>query len=205
MGTDHLSVARRSRREDKGSVLKGVNLMFRFLYQLFLTFNATSLIIVIFFIKMQLQFLSGLPGWISYIAYICIPIILTKISLLAASFLSSDSIEGDIVGVEIANNAFLPSYLGYFFVALSVPYGETLLFVFLILYIFTYFSQTLYFNPLFLLWGYHFYYITTKNNIRIFLISKKVIRGTAGLNFNYLKRINDFTYIDVEKFQQSGI
>lgn len=173
--------------------------MLRILYQLFLTLNATSLIIVVFLIKTQVRFclLSGPLRWISYIAYICVPIILTGISLLLTKFLSGDVIEGDIRDIEPANNAFLPSYLGYFFVALSVPYGETLVFIFSILFLFTYFSQTLYFNPLFLIWGYHFYYITTKNNIKLFLISKKQIRGTAGLSFPKLKRINDFTYIDV--------
>jgi hypothetical protein len=122
--------------------------------------------------------------------------IMTGISLLLTRFLSDDSIEGNIKDLEQANNAFLPSYLGYFFVALSVPYFETLIFTFAILFVFTYFSQTLYFNPLFLLWGYQFYYITTENNVKIFIISKRQIRSTQGLNFAKLKRINNFTYID---------
>lgn len=172
--------------------------MVTLLYRLFLTFNATSLIIVVFLIKTQFQlcFLNGFPKWISYIVFICIPIILTGISLLLSRFLSSDSITGEIKDVEQANNAFLPSYLGYFFVALSIQYNETLLFVFLILFAFTFFSQTLYFNPLFLFWRYQFYYITTENNVKLFIISKKQIRSSNGLRFSLLKRINNFTYID---------
>lgn len=172
--------------------------MLKVIYQLFLTMNATSLIIVVFLIKEQIQigFLTSSPRWISYIIFISIPIILTGISLLFTHFLSDDNIEGNIKDIEQANNAFLPSYLGYFFIALSVPYFETLIFTFAILFVFTYFSQTLYFNPLFLLWGYQFYYITTKNNVKIFLISKRRIRSTQGLSFPKLKRINNFTYID---------
>ena len=172
--------------------------MLNVLYQLFLTMNSTSLIIVVFLIKEQVSIalLASSHRGISYMIFICIPILLTGISLLLTHFLSDDNIEGNIRDVEQANNTFLPSYLGYFFVALSVPYYETLLFTFAILFVFTYFSQTLYFNPLFLLWGYQFYYITTENNVKIFLISKKRIRSTQGLSFPKLKRINDFTYID---------
>ncbi len=172
--------------------------MLNILNQLFLTMNATSLIIVVFLIKeqVQIEFLAGSHRWISYMIFICIPILLTGISLLFTRYLSDDNIEGNIRDIEQANNAFLPSYLGYFFVALSVPYCETLIFTFAILFMFTYFSQTLYFNPLFLLWGYQFYYITTENNVKIFIISKKQMRSTQGLSFPKLKRINNFTYID---------
>lgn len=173
--------------------------MLNIAYQLFLTMNATSLVIVVFMIKEQVQisFLEGTQNWISYIVFICIPVLFTAISLLVKQYLSDDSIESNIKDVEQANNTFLPSYLGYFFVALSVPYCETLIFIFAILFIFTYFSQTLYFNPLFLIFGYQFYYITTENNVKIFLISKKQIRSTKGLTFPNLKRINNFTYIDL--------
>lgn len=116
--------------------------MLKILYQLFLTLNATSLIIVIFLIKEQTIIigLSKFPNWISYLIFVLIPIALTWISLLLTKFLSNDSIEGDIKDLEQANNAYLPSYLGYFFVALSVPYEETLVFVFMMLFLFTFFS-----------------------------------------------------------------
>lgn len=170
------------------------------LYRLLLTMNSTLLIVVVFLIKEQVQIglLVNYPRWISYIIFLLIPVLLTAISLVLSRFLSSDSIGGKINDVEQGNNAFLPSYLGYFFVAISIPRWETLVFVFLILFIFTYVSQTSYFNPLFLLWGYQFYYITTENNVKIFLISKKPIRTTEGLSFRNLKRINNFTYIDRE-------
>ena len=167
-------------------------------YRLFLTFNATSLIIVIFLIKEQTRicFLTEFPNWCSYSAYICLPIILTGFSIYLAKYLSSESIEGKFIRIEQANNAFLPSYLGYFFVALSVPYSETLVFVFIILFIFTFFSQTLYFNPLFLLWGYHFYYVDTEDRMNLFIISGQQIRSTVEISFFRLKRINNFTYIE---------
>lgn len=173
--------------------------MLNFLYQIFLTINATSLIIVVFMIKNHtvIPFLRNYHNWVSYAIFIFIPVILTYISLFQTRYLSDDNIGGNIKDIEQANNTFLPSYLGYFFVALSVSDWETLIFIFTILFVFTYFSQTLYFNPLFLLFRYQFYYITSENNVKIFLISKKQIRSVKGLSFPKLKRINNFTYIDL--------
>lgn len=183
--------------------------MINFLYRLLLTFNSTSLIIVVFLVKEKTFIdwgakLSFIPGYISYLIYFSIPVILTYFSLLLAKFLAEDSLEKEndiskIAEVEQANNAFLPSYLGYFFVALSVPYCETLIFVFFILFVFTFFSQTLYFNPLFLLFRYKFYYLTTANRIKIFLITKKSLKSPSDIDLPILKRINDFTFIDKGK------
>jgi hypothetical protein len=183
-----------------------MNLLFR----LFLTFNSTSFIIVVYLIKSQtvlnkfFHFLGKCPHFVSYTIYIFIPVVLTFLSLLATKYLDSDSIEAEagksaIVSIEQANNSFLPSYLGYFFVALSVPSCETLIFIFAILFVFTFLSQTLYFNPIFLLFGYQFFYLTTENNIKIFLITKHDYKDSKRLSFPSLKRINDYTFIDTKK------
>ena len=181
-------------------------MMFNFLFRLLLTFNATSLILVVYLVKERFLLsnihskLSFLPDYISYLVYFLIPVLLTLFSLYIATFLDNDSMKpGDIKEIEQANNAFLPSYLGYFFVALSVPYCDTLIFVFAILFVFTFLSQTLYFNPLFLIFSYHFYYLTTDNNIKIFVITTKTLKDPSNLNFPMLKRINNFTFIDKEK------
>ena len=191
--------------------------MLNFIFRLLLTFNATSLILVVYAVKERYVLsclfpkLDLLPDFVSYLVYFLIPIILTFISLIVANGLDSDSIEFEkeedkekginspIKEIEQANNAFLPSYLGYFFVALSVPYCDTLIFVFGILFIFTFLSQTLYFNPLFLFFGYHFYYLTTDNNIRIFIITRQKLKDPKKESFSKLKRINNFTFIDKEK------
>lgn len=191
--------------------------MLNFIFRLLLTFNATSLILVVYTVKERYVLsclfpkLDFLPDYVSYLVYFLIPIFLTFISLIVANGLDSDSIEFEkdedkekginspIKEIEQANNAFLPSYLGYFFVALSVPYCDTLIFVFGILFIFTFLSQTLYFNPLFLFFGYHFYYLTTDNNIRIFIITRQKLKDPKKESFSKLKRINNFTFIDKEK------
>lgn len=184
--------------------------MINLLFRLFLTFNATSLILVVYLVKEQVvindfhPYLESLPHWVSYVSYFAIPVLFTYLSILMSSGLANDSIEAEegksaVKEIEQANNAYLPSYLGYFFVALSVPFNETLIFVFAILFLFTFLSQTLYFNPLFLFFGYHFYYLRTETNIKIFLITKKKLKDPGKLSFPALKRINDFTFIDKEK------
>jgi hypothetical protein len=113
--------------------------------------------------------------------------------------LPDETISGGIKEVELADGSYLPSFLGYFFVALSVTDDKTLITMAVIIFIFTYFSQTLYFNPLFLIFGYRFYYITMDNGMRLFVLSKKRIKSIEGLRFDTLKRINDYTFIDRSK------
>jgi hypothetical protein len=113
--------------------------------------------------------------------------------------LDDDNIKKEhIKEIELANNSFLPSYLGYFFVALGIVDVDTLLIVFFILFIFTFLSQTLYFNPIFLVFGYHFYFLKNVNDVKIFLISKKQLKKPNDVDFNQLKRINHYTFIDLE-------
>lgn len=110
---------------------------------------------------------------------------------------STDVIQqGLIIEVEQANNVFtkLPWLL---FVALSVSKWHIIFCVFNIIH-FYFLSQTLYFNPLFLFFGYNFYNVTTNNNIKIFIVSKKTIKNPKDIGFNKLKRINNFTFIDKE-------
>lgn len=179
-----------------------VNLLFR----LFLAFNSTSLILVVYWIKTATTIeivppcILNPPNYVSYLIYIAGMLLLTYISLVAAKYLDSDSIESaSIISIESANNAFLPSYLGYFFVALDVPNNETLYFVYAMLFAFTFFSQTLYFNPVFLLFGYQFYNLTNVNQLKIFMITRKKLKDPKQIVFPELRRINHFTFIDNEK------
>lgn len=177
-----------------------------FAFRLLLTFNATSLLVIIFLVQkghtlgyffFQRQGLAALPNAISYIAYMLVPILLTGLSILLSSKLSKDRFKpGEIASIEHANNSFLPSYLGYFFVALSVGNWETLVFVYGVLFVFTFLSQALYFNPLFLLFGFEFYNMTTKNGAAIFLISRHHYKTPAEVDVSAAYRINNYTFIE---------
>ncbi len=171
--------------------------MLKFMYKVLLTFNSTMLLVAVYFIKQQIvpKDVSYGISIIYYCGYILVPIIFSLVCLVSVKWLSKDSIEGGICEVEEANNSYLPSYLGYFFVALSVNDGTTLLFVF------SFHSQTVYFNPLFLLWGYKFYYIKMHDGRKIFVVTKAEIISNQNLTFKNLRRINYFTFIDMEKYR----
>ena len=187
--------------------LEMINTAFRVL----LTINATSLLVIIFLVQKGVtlgHFLDGIDclGWIialpnavSYLFYLAIPIISTRLSIWLSKYLGKDEFKvGEVVSVEHANNSFLPSYLGYFFVALSIGNWETLWFVYGVLFVFTFLSQALYFNPLFLLFGYEFYNITTKNHTAIFLISKEHYKKPDDIQIPLAYRINNYTFIERE-------
>lgn len=186
------------------------------LFRLLLTFNATALLVIIFAVKSSFtlqklfcylnlgsyakldieNWISVLPNFISYFVYVLIILLLTKFSIWVSSQLGTDPFDaGDILSIEYANNSFLPSYLGYFFVALSINDLDTLLFVYALLFLFTFFSQALYFNPLFLVFGYSFYNLTTKNGAKIFLISKTEFKNPKYIEIK-TNRINNYTFID---------
>ncbi|OAJ92836.1 hypothetical protein [Vibrio tubiashii] len=180
--------------------------MINTIYRLLLTFNATSLLVIIFLVQKtytlghfypQCPFLAEMPNFVSYVGYFLVPVLLTGFSILLSSLLGQDDFKPqEISSIEHANNSFLPSYLGYFFVALSVSNWETLWFVYGVLFVFTFLSQALYFNPLFLLFGFEFYNINTRNGTSIFLISKYKYKKPVEVDVPVANRINNYTFIE---------
>lgn len=172
----------------------------KYIYQLFLAFNSTWLIVVVYLIKekYKLNILDNYSIYYSWAIFILFPIILTSVSFLIALKLPKDQLINTAINeIELANNNFLPTYLGYFFVSLGISDISTLVVIFIMIYIFTYLSQTLYFNPIFLIFGYHFYFIKTNKNIKIFLITRKQLKTPGEIGFQNLRRINNYTFIDL--------
>lgn len=173
--------------------------MVKQLYNILLTLDATLLMLVVFFANIESHLVFGINKWCVVLCLCVIILILTRFSIFVCRYLSDDSIENGVIEIESANNAFLPVYLGYFFVALGISDYCTMLFVYGIVFIFTYLSRTMYFNPIFLLFGFQFYYVVNVNGIKCFVISKQTLRDTESIYFSSLKRINTTTYIDMEE------
>lgn len=166
-----------------------------FLYKLLLTINATSWMGIIYAIK-EGWTIGTMPTWLFGILLLLIPIVLSIISLILSRFLPKESLEG-CAEISLADGEFLPVYLGYFFVSVGVGDNLTMLIVFIIVFVFTYISQTQYFNPIFLLLGYHYYHILTCNGTKIFIIKKgKVARKASEFSTHNLHRINDTTFVE---------
>lgn len=175
------------------------------IFRLLLTFNATSLLVIVYCIQngYDIKYFATypitacIPEYVSYILYTLVPINLTCLSIYLSKYLGKDDFKpGDVTDIEHANNSFLPSYLGYFFVALSISNWQALIFVYSILFVFTFLSQALYFNPIFLLFGYEFYNVKTKSGTTIFLISRERYKEPNTVIIPIARRINDYTFIE---------
>ena len=166
-----------------------------FLFKILLTINATSWMLIIYAIKEGWTFLK-FPAWICGLAYLFVPVLLSLISLVIFRCSGDDEL-ANCQEISLADNEFLPVYLGYFFLSVGINEDITMIVVYAIVFIFTFLSQTQYFNPIFLLFGYHYYHILTIEGTRVFVIAHgKVIRNKNYIRFVKLKRINDTTYIE---------
>ena len=123
-----------------------------YLYRLVLTLNATSWMVVIYGVSKQWS-VAKLPIWVTGILLMLIPIILSLFSLIIAKGLGNDSLN-NCHECSLADNEFIPTYLGYFFVSLSAA-----------------------------------------DNLTIIIVPGLVIRNKKDMSFEYLKRINDTTYL----------
>lgn len=170
----------------------------RYLFKAMLAVDSILLLLIVYFTKEQLWIPNA--GAFSLLLYFSAPVAISWLCLKLADKLSKDSIEGEIRDIELANDSYMPSYLGYFFVALSVPTRDfvTLSVIFGILLIFLLCSQNLYYNPMFLLFGYKFYYVVNRKGMKIFIISRRTIKSAERLSFCNLRRINYFTFLDKE-------
>lgn len=179
-----------------------------YLFKLYLTLNSLLFSLFIFLVDKKIvvnsihPWLTRLHEYVSYFIYGSLLVFLSWISIGISNWLSTDTIEaGAITEVEPANDAFLPTYLGYFFVALSVPDLRMFIFTFGIIFIFIFNSRISYFNPLFFLFKFTFYYAVTNKDAKILLITRRQLKEPRNISFNMLKRINNYTFIDMEKNQ----
>lgn len=173
-------------------------MLVNFLFKTSLTLSSISLIGAVYFIKSDYIFccMNDYPQYISFLIVTFIPVILTILSLICKPLLSNREIEHEPISIEEGTNNFLPSYLGYFFVALSINNDVTFWWIFSIIFLFVYHSQNIYFNPILLIFRYNFYHVATNSNKKIFVIIKKKIDLPNELIDLKLKAINNFTYIE---------
>jgi len=172
-----------------------MNLVFR----LFLTLNATLFLWVVFMLKNtdDLPGIYGIGKWFWPITLLIAPFILSRSSIFLVRKLGSDMIKpGDIVKLTHADSTFLPSYLGYFFVALSVSDYYVMCFVYGIVFLFSFSSQSTYFNPVFLVLGYRFYSLETKKGTTVCLVSRTNYKNPGNIGEFTAFRINDHTLME---------
>ncbi len=121
------------------------------IYKALLTINATSWMLVIYVIK-EAWTIKPIPFWIFHIGLVFLLILFSWVSLLLTKLFGKECLT-KCEEFSLADNEFLPVYLGYFFVSLSVADCYTMVAVYFLVFIFTYLSQTQYFQSyLFVVW-----------------------------------------------------
>lgn len=143
--------------------------------------------------------LPDLPNLISYAVYLLIVLITSKLMLLWVPSLK-DSIEvksENIDKIYPASESFLPTFFAYVFLGLSINNWTSLFFVYVALGIFCLCSEMYMYNPLFYIFQYRFYYVEMKSGSKILVMSKYEFQLGHKKDFTRLKKINDFSYIDL--------
>ena len=137
--------------------------------------------------------------------YVISPILLSLVTLFwVRIFCSEDSIKKSVQEVSVINNDYMPIYLGYIFVSVSIPnpaIGEidllTLMVVYLLVNVFVTASRSLCFNPIFVIFGYSYYSIKTQKGTNLFVITRKKIRKSdENIKFEKLRKITEVVYIE---------
>ncbi|SUO94048.1 hypothetical protein [Suttonella ornithocola] len=179
-----------------------------FLFRILLSASSVSLLPIIYYIKERRNVFSILIGYVKnhklnfmlndicLIAYFLIPLLLVSVVFMLIPKLSKDDINNNnIVDIENQVNHFLPTYLGYIFIALSISDDFMLWIIFFMVSLFTFISQDNYFNPIFLLFGYKFYKIKKSDGFSYLLISKLPIKKASDIEEGFVYRINNYTFI----------
>lgn len=182
--------------------------LYRALCLFFISMASTSLLPSIYFIK------CGIRIWctpylminivLDLVLYIGIPVVMSLLSLCWMTSQAKDSIKSGVKEIMPVNHEYLPVYLGYIFVSLSMPNLNngsidwiTLMVVYGLICIFVTCSKTLCFNPVFILFGYAYYQVTTKNGVKVFVITSRTIsKGETSLTFPLLRKANEPVFIE---------
>lgn len=180
------------------------------LYQAFLILSSLMLTCAIYLIGQEYSVVSELSPWLqkeaplptqifSYLLYMAMCVFLSASGFSVLKRLPRELVaRGTISSVEIESDTHIPVYLAYFFVALSIDSTTTFIVVFAIIFTFVKFSSLVRFDPLYSLVGFKLYGVMSSSNVKSYIISKRTLKNAADVEFQDLRRINDFTFLDLE-------
>lgn len=179
--------------------------MMELAFRLSMAFNATSLMVIVFFAKNsytagyffpQSPFLVALPNGISYALYVFVPILLTGLLLFLCAMRGKDAFqESTVASVEQINGHFLPGYLDCLFIALVAGDWEMFALAYWLLFTAAYLSMGLCFIPFFLIFRFSLYRLTTTNGAVVFLMSRQKLKAPSDITIPVAYRINNYAFI----------
>ena len=168
--------------------------------------NLISLLISSKNIKFTENVITESVTYAVYVIYLVALLILSFFSIkFSFKYLDQDVIERKKVKeFEQANDFYLPIYLGYAFVAISLPTLKSFILFFVLMLIVLARTRFFYFNPIFLVLGYKFYFIKHIDDSKVLVISKKEIKTIDELfedgngdmrSYIALTKVNEYTFL----------
>ena len=140
-----------------------------------------------------------MPQWVSYAVYIAASVGFAGIlTLLFGKLRPGELTKENIEELDADNSGLLAMILAYVFVGLSINNCWTLLAIMSFLLIFNLCGSSHIYNPLFYLFGYHYYYVTSSKTKLLVMTKIKYPLGSKA-DFSNCKCLNDYTYIDMTK------
>lgn len=140
-----------------------------------------------------------LPQWASYVVYIASVIAFAGVLTLFFKKLRPGELRNqNIEQLDSDNSGLLAMILAYVFVGLSINNGWTLIAVMLFLLIFNLCGSSHIYNPIFYLFGYRYYYVTSSKTKILVMTRTKYPLGSDA-DFEQCGCLNDYTYIDLSK------
>ena len=152
------------------------------------------------------KFITESVTYVAYVIYFIALLFLSFFSIrFSLKYLDQDVIERKKVKeFEQANDFYLPIYLGYAFVAISLPTLKSFLLFFVLMLIVLARTRFFYFNPIFLVLGYKFYFIKQIDDSKVLVISKREIKTIDELfedgngdmrSYIALTKVNEYTFL----------
>ena len=137
---------------------------------------------------------------VSYITYLAIDVFCSWI--MKKKFKNLEDIipirADNIKKISPTGDSFLVSFFAYIFLGLSINNNYMLATVYIALTIMCFATQLYLYNPIFLLFGYNYYNVSTKNGLTVIILTKQKFGLNTNVDFPNLRRLNDYTYIDLK-------
>lgn len=138
-----------------------------------------------------------LPQIVSYFVYIVSAVAFAWIlTLLFEKLRPGELTSHNIEQLDSDNSSLLAMILAYIFVGLSINNAWTLVSVLFFLLVFNLCGSSHIYNPLFYLFGYRYYYVSSSKTKFLVMTKARYPLGSKA-DFSNCRCLNDFTYIDM--------
>ena len=191
------------------AIIQSFENLYRKIFLLVMAIAATSLLPALYLLKCSYSIWSTnfafLNRILDIITILGIPFLLSWVCLKWMKCQAKDSAT-EVKEIEPVNNEYLPIYLGYIFVSLSIPNlgsGQVdwiiLIIIYVLVVVFVRLSQSFSFNPIFIAFGYGYYRIKTNQRVKVFIVTKrKINKNGSNKVFYKLSKVSELFYIDIE-------